>query len=194
MTPTSTRSTETKQAMSTSDATLDPEDLWLEEIGNPYQSMVAAAVGERVVAAAICWAGDSWMRLFSTPVRRLIRRMRGQARWDDRLPATGWQPSVVALTERSLLVFEFRVGRRTRAGGNLGPCLGRWPRTEISVEVRRIVLERSVLNSASAYDSLSTERTKMLRLTATTPDGPLALDLPVADQPGIKEFEQAVGG
>ena len=56
------------------------------------------------------------------------------------------------------------------------------------------MLERSVLNSASAYDSLSTEQTKMLRLTATTPDGPLALDLPVADQPGIKEFEQAVGG
>jgi hypothetical protein len=183
-----------EQAMSMADAAVDPEELWLEEVGNPYHSMVAAAVAERVVAAAICWPGDSWMRLFSTPVRRLMRRMRGQARWDDRLPGTGWQPSLVALTERSLLVFEFRVGHRTRIGGDLGECVGRWRRDEISVEVRRIELERSVLNAASAYDSLETERVKMLRLTATTPDGPLALDLPVAGQPGIKEFEQAVGG
>lgn len=70
--------------------------------------------------------------------------------------------------------------------------MGRWRRDEISVEVPRIELERSVLNAASAYDSLETERVKMLRLTATTPDGPLALDLRVAGQPGIKEFEQAV--
>jgi hypothetical protein len=170
----------------------DDELAWREEVGNPYHSMVAAAVSERVVAAAICWPGDSWLRLFSTPVRRLIRRMRGQARWDDRLPATGWQHSVVALTERSLLVFEFRVGGRTRVGNELGPCVGRWPRDEISVEVRRTVLERSVLNSASAYDSLETDRLKVLRLTATTPDGPLVLDMPTAGQPGIKEFEQAV--
>jgi hypothetical protein len=178
--------------MSTSHAPVDPEELWLEEVGNPYQSMIAAAVGERVVAAAICWPGDSWARVFSTPVRRLIRRMRGQARWDDRLSATGWRLSIVALTEQSLLVFEFRVGRKTQIGGDLGPCLGRWRRDEISVEVRRIELERSVLNSASAYDSLSTERTKVLRLTAATPDGPLTLDLPVAGQPGIKEFEQTI--
>jgi hypothetical protein len=176
-------------------STVEPEDseeLWLEEVGNPYHSMVATAVGERVVAAAICWPGDSWMRLFSTPVRRLIRRMRGQARWDDRLSATGTRPSVVALTERSMLVFEFRVGRT--AGEELGPCLGRWRRDEISLEARRTVLERSSLNSGSAYDSLGTDRTKMLRLTAATPDGPLQLDLPVADQPGIREFEQAVAG
>jgi hypothetical protein len=170
----------------------DDELAWREEVGNPYHSMVAAAASERVVAAAICWPGDSWLRLFSTPVRRLIRRMRGQARWDDRLPATGWQHSVVALTERSLLVFEFRVGGRTRIGNELGPCLGRWPRDEISVDVRRTVLERSVLNSASAYDSLETDRSKVLRLTAITPDGPLILDMPTAGQPGIKEFEQAV--
>jgi hypothetical protein len=55
-------------------------------------------------------------------------------------------------------------------------------------------LKRSVLNSASAYDSLGTERFKVLRLTATTPDGPLALDLPTAGQPGIKDFEQALAG
>jgi hypothetical protein len=125
--------------------------------------MVAAAVAERVVAAAICWPGDSWLRLFSTPVRRLIRRMRGQVRWDDRLPATGRQHSVVALTEHSLLIFEFRIGRKTRIGGELGPCPGRWPRDEISVEVRRTELKRSVLNSASAYDSLETEGFKVLR-------------------------------
>jgi hypothetical protein len=29
---------------------------------------------------------------------------------------------------------------------------------------------------------------KVLRLTATTPDGPLVLDLPAADQPGIEEL------
>jgi hypothetical protein len=33
---------------------------------------------------------------------------------------------------------------------------------------------------------------KVLRLTATTPDGPLTLDLPVAGRPGIKEFEQTI--
>jgi hypothetical protein len=158
----------------------------------PYHSMVAAAVSERVLAAALCWPGDSWMRVFSTPVRRLIRRMRGQTRWDDRLPATGWRQSVVALGERSLLVFEFRIGGRTQIGNELGPCLGRWPRDEVSVEVRRTVLERSSLNSGSAYDSLETERFKVLRLTATTPDGPLVLDLPAAGQPGIKDFEHAV--
>jgi hypothetical protein len=149
-------------------------------------------VGERVVAAAICWPGDSWMRPFSTPVRRLIRRMRGQARWDDRLSATGWRHTVVTLTEDSLLVFEFRIGRNVQSGEELGACLGRWPRDEISVEVRRTVLERSVLNSGSPYDSLETERTKVLRLTATTPDGPLAVDMPVTGQPGIKDFERAV--
>jgi hypothetical protein len=180
-----------KQAMTMSRPE-ETEDSWLEEVGNPYQSMVAAAVTEHVVAAAICWPGDSWLRLFSTPVRRLIRRMRGQARWDDRLPATGWRHSVVALTERSLLVFEFRIGRKARIGGELGPCLGRWQRDEISVDVRRTELKRSVANNASPYDSLTTERLKVLRLTATTPEGPLALDLPTADQPGIKDFEQAV--
>ena len=70
----------------------DSEELWLKEVGNPYRSVVAARVGERVVAAGICWPGDSWMRLFSTPARRLIRRMRGQARWDDRLPGSGGSP------------------------------------------------------------------------------------------------------
>jgi hypothetical protein len=183
-----------EQAMSMSHGALDPEELWLEEVGNPYRSMVAAAVAERVVAAAICWPADAWLRVFSTPVRRLIRRMRGQPRWEDRLPAAGWRHSVVALTERSLLVFEFRIGRKVRVGGELGPCLGRWPRDQISIEVRRTVLKRSVANTASPYDSLTTERLKVLRLTATTPDGPLALDLPAAGQPGIKEFEQAVGG
>lgn len=159
---------------------------------NPYRSMVAAAVGERVLAAAICWPGDSWMRVFSTPVRRLVRRLRGQARWDDRLPGMGGQPSVVALTEGSLLVFEYRIGRGSRGGEDLGPCLGRWPRDEIAVEARRTVLERSSLKSGSPYDSVETERTKMLRLTATTSEGPLALDLPVAGQPGIREFERAL--
>jgi hypothetical protein len=187
-----------KQAMSVSydveydDEYDDDERAWRDEVGNPYHSMVAAAVSERVLAAGLCWPGDSWMRVFSTPVRRLIRRMRGQARWDDRLPATGWRQSVVALGERSLLVFEFRVGGRTRIGNELGPCLGRWPRDEISVEVRRTMLERSSLNSGSAYDSLGTERFRVLRLTATTPDGPLVLDLPTAGQPGIKDFEHAV--
>jgi hypothetical protein len=171
----------------------EAEDSWLEEVGNPYQSMVAEAVSERVVAAAICWPADAWLRVFSTPVRRLIRRMRGQARWDDRLPAAGWRHSVVALTERSLLVFEFRIDRKTRIGGELGPCLGRWPRDEISADVRGTELKRSVANNASPHDSLTTERLKVLRFTATTPDGPLALDLPAADQPGIKDFEQAVG-
>src|SRR5215212_1713489 len=110
----------------------DVEDSWLEEVGNPYHSMVAAAVTERVVAAGVCWPADSWLRLFSTPVRRLIRRMRGQASWDDRLPAAGWRHSVVALTDRSLLVFEFRLGGKARIGGELGPCMGRWRRDEIS--------------------------------------------------------------
>jgi hypothetical protein len=181
-----------KQAMSMSHPAVDPEELWLEEVGKPYHSLVAAAVTERVVAAAFCYPADSWLRVFSTPVRRLIRRMRGHARWDDRLPAAGWRHSVVALTERSLLVFEFRIGRQERSGGELGPCLGRWPRDEISVEVRRTELKRSVVNAASPNDSLATERLKVLRLTANTPDGPLALDLPAAGQPGIKDFEQAV--
>jgi len=96
------------------------DDAWLEEVGNPYQSMVAGAVTERVVAAAICWPGDSWLRVISTPVRRLIRRVRRQARWDDRLPAAGFRHSVVALTERSLLVFELsnrpQEANRGRAG------------------------------------------------------------------------------
>jgi hypothetical protein len=48
--------------MSLSHAAIDSEELWLEEVGNPYQSMVAAAVAERVVAPAICWPGDSWLR------------------------------------------------------------------------------------------------------------------------------------
>jgi len=108
------------------------DDAWLEEVGNPYQSMVAGAVTERVVAAAICWPGDSWLRVISTPVRRLIRRVRRQARWDDRLPAAGFRHSVVALTERSLLVFELRIGRKKRIGGELGPCLGQWRRDEVS--------------------------------------------------------------
>jgi hypothetical protein len=157
------------------------------EVKNPYRSMVAAAVTERVVAAGFCYPADSWLRPISTPVRRLIRRMRGQARWDDRLPALGWRRhSVVALTDRSLLLFEYRIGRE------LGPCLGRWPRDEISVETRRTVLKRSVLNSGS-HDSLVTERVNVLRLTATTPDGLLVLDLPTAATPGgIKDFEQAV--
>jgi hypothetical protein len=181
-----------KQAMSMS-WPAESEDAWLEEIENPYQSMVAAAVNERVVAAAICWPAESWLRVFSTPVRRLIRRMRGRARWDDRLPVAGLRHSVVVLTERSLLVFEFRIGRKERIGGELGPCLGRWRRDEIAVEVRRTELKRSVVNHASPNNALATERLKVLRLTATTPDGPLALELPVADQPGIKDFEQAVG-
>jgi len=161
----------------------------LREVENPYRSMVEAAAGEGVVAAGICWPGDSWLRPFSTPVRRLIRRMRGHARWDDRLPGTRC-PSVVALTERSLLVFEFRIGR---SGGDLGPCVGRWPRDEISLEARRTLLERSSLNAASPYDAVGTDRTTMLRLTATTPDGPLALDLPVAGQPGTREFRRELG-
>jgi hypothetical protein len=40
-----------EQAMSTSWPE-EAEDAWLEEVGNPYQSMVAAAVTEPVVAAA----------------------------------------------------------------------------------------------------------------------------------------------
>jgi hypothetical protein len=159
---------------------------------NPYRSMVEAAVSEPVVAAAICWPGDAWMRPLSTPVRRLIRRLRGQTRWDDRLSGTGSRPSVVALTETSLLVFDYRVGRNTRAGEDLEQCLGQWPRDESSVEVRRTVLERSHLNSGSPYDSVGTERTTMLRLTATTPEGPLVLDLPVAGQPGPREFKRAL--
>ena len=109
-----------KQAMNMSRPE-DVEDSWLEEVGNPYHSMVAAAVTERVVAAGICWPADSWLRLFSTPVRRLIRRMRGQARWDDRLPAAGWRHSVVALTDRSLLVFEStrREGANRRGAGTV---------------------------------------------------------------------------
>jgi len=59
--------------------------------------------------------------------------------------------------------------------------------------VQRTELKRSVANTGSPYDSLETERLKVLRLTATTPDGPLALDLPVAAQPWIKDFEQAIG-
>jgi hypothetical protein len=164
------------------------------EVGNPYPSMVTAAVTDSVVAAGICFPADSWGRPISTPVRRLIRQMRGQARWDDRLPTQSWRHhSVVALTDRSLLVFEYRIGRKERIGGALGPCLGRWQRDEISVETRRTELKRSVVNNASAYDSLATERLKVLRLTATTPDGLLALDLPTAASPGgIKDFEQAV--
>jgi hypothetical protein len=158
------------------------------EVDNPYRSMVAAAVTERVVAAGFCYPADSWLRPISTPVRRLIRRMRGQARWDDRLPARGWRHhSVVALTDRSLLVFEYRIGEE------LGPCLGRWLRAEISVETRRTELKRSVVNNASPHDSLATDRLRVLRLTATTPDGMLALDLPTGASPGgIKDFEQAV--
>ena len=71
--------------------------------------------------------------------------------------------------------------------------MGRWRRDEISLEVRRAELKRSVVNNSSPTDSLASERLKVLRLTATTPDGLLALDLPAADQPGIKDFEQAVG-
>jgi hypothetical protein len=173
-----------KQAMSMSWPE-DIEDSWLEEVGNPYHSMVAAAVTERVVAAAFCYPADYWTHPISRPVRRLIRRMRGQARWDDRLPGLGSRQSVVALTERSLLVFEYRIGRE------LGPCLGRWRRDEISVEAWRTELTQSYLSGQTGMDT--TDRLEVLRLTATTPDGPLALELPAADQPGIKDFEQALG-
>ena len=158
----------------------DDELAWLDEVGNPYRSMVAAAVTEAVVAAAFCYPGDHCAHPLSRPVRRLIRRMRGQARWDDRLPALGTRHSVVALTERSLLVFEYRIGR----GGGLGPCLGRWARDAISLEAWRTELVQS--------SNGQTNRMDLLQLTATTPDGTLALDLPAADQPGIKEFEQAL--
>jgi hypothetical protein len=91
----------------------------------------------------------------------------------------------VALTERSLLVFEYRMG------AELGPCLGRWRRDEISVETRRTELKRSYVNGQT--DVSETARLRVLRLTATTPDGPLALDLPTAASPGeIKDFEHAV--
>jgi hypothetical protein len=172
------------QAMSMSPDDLGDEELWLEEVGNPYHSMVAAVVTERVVAAAFCYPADFWVHPFSRPVRRLIRRMRGQARWDDRLPTLGNRQSVVALSERSLLVFEYRIG------GELGPCLGRWRRDESFVEAWRTELTQSSLNTS---DGRTTDRLDVLRLTASTPDGPLALDLPAADQPGIKDFEQAVG-
>jgi hypothetical protein len=154
---------------------------WLEEVGNPYRSMVAAAVTEPVVAAAFCYPADYWAHPMSRPVRRLIRRMRGQARWDDRLPGLGTRQSVVALTERSLLVFEYRIGR---GGDGLGPCLGRWARDAISLGAWRTELVQS--------SNGQTNRMDLLQLNATTPDGPLALDLPATDQPGIKEFEQAL--
>jgi hypothetical protein len=163
------------------------EDAWREEVGNPYHSLVAAAVTERVVAAAFCYPADYWMHPMSRPVRRLIRRMRGQARWDDRLPGMGLRQTVVALTERSLLVFEYRIGRD---GGGLGPCLGRWQRDEISVEGWRTEFKQSYVSGQT--DTWQTDYFDVLRLTATTPDGPLALDLPAADQPGIQDFERHV--
>jgi hypothetical protein len=166
----------------------EAEDAWLEEVGNPYHSMVAAAVSERVVAATFCYPADYWVHPLSRPVRRLIRRVRGQVRWDDRLPGMGSRQSVVALTERSLLVFEYRIARD---GGGLGPCLGRWERDEILVEGCRTELTQSSMNGQT--DTWQTDRLDVLRLTATTPDGPLALDLPATDQPGIKDFEQALG-
>jgi hypothetical protein len=121
----------------------------------------------------------------SRPVRRLIRRMRGQARWDDRLPGLGSRHSVVALTERSLLIFEYRIGTE------LGPCLGRWRRDEISLEGWRTELKQSYLSGQTGMDT--TDRLDVPRLTATTSDGPLALELPAEDQPGIAQFEQALG-
>jgi hypothetical protein len=146
--------------------------------------MVAEAVADHVVAAAFCYPADSWLRPISTPIRRLIRRIGGQARWDDRLPAL-WRHAVVAITKSSLLVFEYRVGTE------LGPCLGRWPREEISIETKRTQLKRSYVNGQT--DVNETARLRVLRLTATTPDGPLALDLPTAASPGeIRDFEQAV--
>jgi len=163
----------------------EAEDAWLEEVGNPYQSMVAAAVTERVVAAAICYPADYWMHPISRPVRRLIRRMRGQERWEDRLPGLGARLSVVALTECSLLVFEYRLGRE------VGPCLGQMRRDEISLEGCRTELKQSYLSGQTGMST--TDRLDVLRLTATTPDGPLALELPAEDQPGIKQFEQALG-
>ena len=173
-----------EQAMSASyDEEYDDELAWLEEVGNPYRSMVAAAVTEPVVAAAFCYPADHLAHPMSRPVRRLIRRMRGQARWDDRLPALGTRHSVVALTEHSLLVFEYRIGTGPDA---LGPYLGRWARDAISLEAWRTELVQS--------SNGQTDRMDLLQLTATTPDGPLALDLPAADQPGIKEFEQALAG
>ncbi len=171
--------------MSISQPALDQEELWLQEVGNPYQSMVAAAVTERVVAAAFCYPADYWMHPISRPVRRLIRRMRAQERWDDRLPGLGSRQSVVALTERCLLVFEYRLGTE------LGPCLGRWRRDEISLEGWRTELKQSYLSGQTGMST--TDRMDVLRLTATTPDGPLALELPAEDQPGIKQFEQALG-
>jgi hypothetical protein len=165
----------------------EAEDSWLEEVGNPYHSMVAAAVTERVVAAAFCYPDDYWLHPLSRPARRLIRRMRGQARWDDRLPGLGSRQSVVALTERSLLVFEYRIARD---GGGLGPCLGRWERDEILVEGCRTELTQSSMNGQT--DMWQTDHFDVLQLTASTPDGPLALDLPATDQPGIKDFEQAL--
>jgi hypothetical protein len=41
-------------------------------------------------------------------------------------------------------------------------------------------------------DMWQTDHFDVLQLTASTPDGPLALDLPATDQPGIKDFEQAL--
>jgi hypothetical protein len=167
-----------EQAVSTSWPE-EAENAWLEEVGNPYHSMVAAAVTERVVAAAFCYPADYW--LLSRPLRRLIRRMRGQARWDDRLPSLGLRHSVVALTERSLLVFEYRIDR---GADGLGPCLGRWARDEIFIDVCRTELTMS--------SNGQTDRMDVLTLDATTPDGQLALLLPAGDQPGIKDFEQAL--
>jgi len=166
----------------------ESEESWLEEVGNPYRSMVAAAVTERVVAAAFCYPADYATHPISRQVRRLVRRMRGQARWDDRLPALGSRQSVVAFTERSLLVFEYHL---RRDAGAVGPCLGRWRRDEIGVEGRRTELTQSSFSAQT--DTRETDRLDVLRLTATTPDGPLALDLPAAGQPGIKEFEHALG-
>jgi hypothetical protein len=169
-----------EQAVSTSWPE-DDEDAWLEEVGNPYHKMVAAAVSERVVAAAFCYPAEYW--LLSRPVRRLIRRIRGQARWDDRLPSLGLRHSVVALTESSLMVFEYRIDR---GSAGLGPCLGRWARDEIFVDVCRTELTLS--------SNGQTDRMDVLTLDATTPDGQVALLLPAGEQPGIKDFEQALGG
>ena len=64
---------------------------------------------------------------------------------------------------------------------------------ELAPQFDRFVFTRCANPRALSPATLETERFKVLRLTATTPDAPLALDLPAADQPGIKDFEQAVG-
>jgi hypothetical protein len=161
---------------------------WPEEAGDPYRAMVAEAVAEPVVAAAFCYPAESWVHgPIGTLLRRGIRRVRRQRRWDDRLPqGPGSRQSVVALTTGSLMAFEYRIAR----GEELGPPVGRWRRDEIAVEARRMQLKQSGRNAQT--DVRETTRLNVLRLSATTPDGLLALDLPPGS-PGIRDFEHAIG-